>query len=82
MIPKIEHYWSKGEGENAVWKVFCKNKNKYFYPDEVFNETGECPFCGKNALSEIETRKRVKAELERQEKMKDDVKKRNTLEGW
>ena len=78
---EIKHSWYKEEKSGAWW-VKCIKKDKLFIPDKEFNLTGRCPYCGEDALKEMEMRKRVKKEIERQEQMKEELKKRNTLKGY
>jgi uncharacterized Zn finger protein (UPF0148 family) len=75
----MNHHWTK-EGE--TWMIRCEVTKKNFtsYQGEI------CPFCGANALAEIEERKKEKAERIRLEQIEEEkaekLKNANTLNNW
>jgi transcription initiation factor IIE alpha subunit len=79
---KVEHRWIRHENTES-WLVYCEIDHDFFSPRiEAFEENGRCPLCGASAKSEMDMRKRIKEEKERQYKMNAELRAKNTLGGW
>jgi len=76
------HKWRRND-DLGTWEIDCTKREKWFSPQcEDFKINGLCPYCKKDAKTELEKRKREKEEKERQKQMSEEKLNKNTLGGW
>lgn len=80
-----DHHWTKDDKDE--WILRCEIKKQNFERTHpAWMNFGKCPFCGANALVEIEARKKEKQDKENitrlEEAKKKNIKAKNTLTGY